>query len=295
MPRTAEEMLNFCKAVLAHVEHNPKLSEEEKENMIGHLLYTKGDPHMFLDRDGNGDVVFLLKVDSEYTVIRDMNIYTAVAYAFEESEYKDNVVQKLRTYNKVMELNESKQICNFSDILETCRSYKYNLIASDHDLLHEAVSQQKENPVSMRLLAFYEHLKNNNCMVFGKYAMRTGFGEILDTKGVKDFRITYVKDNSIFAKDLPCVNIFKGFMDEVKYNDRKRCLICFEKKFKKILECGNCKKRTCQPCFEKIKGVTCSFCRYHIHDHLQKQIDSLALGDVVLNIREIKIINPMQL
>ena len=113
MPTTAAEMWNFCEAVLSHVEHNPKLSDEEKENMIDHLLYTKGDPQMFLDRDGNGDVVFLLKVDSEYTVIRDMTIYEAVAYAFEDSEYKDNVEQKLRTYKKVMELNESKQICIF--------------------------------------------------------------------------------------------------------------------------------------------------------------------------------------
>jgi hypothetical protein len=116
-------MMNFCKAVLTHVEHNPKLSDEEKENLIEHLLYTKGDPHMFLDRDENGDVVFLLKVNSEYTVIRDMSIYEAIVYAFEDSEYKDNVEQKLRTYKKVMELNESKQICIFSDILETCRSY----------------------------------------------------------------------------------------------------------------------------------------------------------------------------
>ena len=141
---------------------------------------------------------------------------------------------------------------------------------------------------SQRIKDFYQYLNNNNIIVFNNYGTQRSYGLSLGTF----FRMTYPKEGGIFSMDLPCVNIFDGFVEKVSYENRKRCLICYEKKkFNIIYECGNCRTRVCKQCFEKTNGVTCSFCRYHIHDHLMKKIVELDIGILCLNIHEIRIEN----
>ena len=272
----------FCKKVESQIQNDPSLTDTDRNRIIQHITFCDNDPHVIMSMNNEGKLVFgIIDEDKHFHCIGDMDRYIAVFSALMTSGYKNNILHRMKIYNKLTEI----KLCPMEDILQVCHNYKYKLVFSSSDMLEDAISNQ-------RIKDFYQYLNNNNIIVFNNYGIQRSYGLSQETLGARDFRITYPKEGGIFSMDLPCVNIFDGFVEKVSYENRKRCLICYEKKkFNTIYECGNCRKRVCKQCFEKTNGVTCSFCRYHIHDHLMKKIVELDIGILCLNIHEIRIEN----
>ena len=48
----------------------------------------------------------------------------------------------------------------------------------------------------------------------------------------KDVRISFAIDEYMYCYEIPSLDLFYNFTEVVKYNNKKRCLICYEKSLK---------------------------------------------------------------
>ena len=278
------EILDFCKKILRHIKENPALTASEKYGLLQQILYMEDDPDLFVSMTDEGEIMFAL-IDDDKRVYRilDMDRYAGIVSAFEGTEIEYNVKKKLELYMKMKQLSENNRFCSIQDINQTCHKYKYEIITADGDMIDLNLQNNDKNT----LMPIYNALRLNIMFIYkmGRWAFNQ---RTFTPQGLKDIRVTYVKEDTIFTYDLPSLNFFEGFFVEATYEQCHECQICYEIKFKQLLECGNCKKGICKTCFDQIKTVTCSYCRYHIHDHLHKRIRELGVEDLVIKINEIK-------
>ena len=71
--------------------------------------------------------------------------------------------------------------------------------------------------------------------------------------GIKDMVLVYLKDDIMYSYDLPCINFYEDFVIRSVYKNKKRCEICYNKKFKIVYECGNCKKLGVQHVMKNVR------------------------------------------
>jgi hypothetical protein len=60
---------------------------------------------------------------------------------------------------------------------------------------------------------------------------------------------------SLIDYGIPLVNLFDGFVKDVKYPGKRRCDICYDKNFRRLKECYRCSKRCCDECYTKIRNT----------------------------------------
>jgi hypothetical protein len=100
----------------------------------------------------------------------------------------------------------------------------------------------------------------------------------------KDVMLIFAPDGKNIVKIMmPSINIFKGFINEIKFEGKRKCDICYNKEFKKLWVCSNCSKRTCPTCFPKLSNkMVCSYCRYTLREHMDKQIDYYKIRPLIV-------------
>ena len=99
--------------------------------------------------------------------------------------------------------------------------------------------------------------------------------------GFCDIKLAFSCKDDIFHYNIPSVNLFDGFVKPVKLKDRRRCGICQDRKVRNFVSCGRCDNRMCNECFDNLTDrLTCSFCTYNLHEHLNKKIDELDIRPI---------------
>jgi hypothetical protein len=91
---------------------------------------------------------------------------------------------------------------------------------------------------------------------------------------------------SLIDYGIPLVNLFDGFVKDVKYPGKRRCDICYDKNFRRLKECYRCNKRCCDECYTKIRNTrTCSFCRYSLKDHFESMAITYGVRNQIEEVR----------
>jgi len=82
-------------------------------------------------------------------------------------------------------------------------------------------------------------------------------------------------DKTVYFMNLKNANLIDNYVSKVKYKNKKRCQICFEKQSKHFKICSQCNKEYCKECFVKANQVyfCCPFCRYTMTRHISNNIN----------------------
>jgi hypothetical protein len=103
--------------------------------------------------------------------------------------------------------------------------------------------------------------------------------------GFFDMKFIFSDKTYFYKCDIPSVNLFDGFTNNIRLKNGRRCVICSDHRTKNFVQCSRCSNRMCHTCFDSLQDKSiCSYCRYTINDHLNLKIDEL-------NIRPLCVIN----
>ena len=104
-----------------------------------------------------------------------------------------------------------------------------------------------------------------------------------DTTAISMIRLIFSPDNiNMVCIQMPHVDIVSGMYQQVKFKGKRRCMICYQKAFKRLNNCYNCSKSYCNDCLKNIEYKhICCFCRYNLKDHILKQAVEHDIADLV--------------
>ena len=81
-------------------------------------------------------------------------------------------------------------------------------------------------------------------------------------------------DKTVYLMNLKNTNLIDNYVSKIRYKNKKRCQICFEKQSKHFKICSQCDKEYCNECFTKTnqKYLCCPFCRYTMKSHISNNM-----------------------
>ena len=84
-------------------------------------------------------------------------------------------------------------------------------------------------------------------------------------------------DKTVYFMNLKNVDLIDNSVSKVKYKNKRRCQICFEKQSKHFKICSQCNKEYCKECFVKANQLyfCCPFCRYTMNIHIGNNIKNI--------------------
>ena len=79
---------------------------------------------------------------------------------------------------------------------------------------------------------------------------------------------------TVYYMNIKNTNLIDNYITKIKYKNKKRRKICFDKKSKNFKICAQCNNECCNECFIKAnqKILCCPFCRYTMKTHIDNNI-----------------------
>ena len=104
------------------------------------------------------------------------------------------------------ELSENNRFCSIQDINQTCHKYKYEIITADGDMIDLNLQNNDKNT----LMPIYNALRLNIMFIYkmGRWAFNQ---RTFTPQGLKDIRVTYVKEDTILLTTCLALTSLKGF------------------------------------------------------------------------------------
>ena len=256
--------------------NDDRISTDEKKKTFFYMDFARDDPNIYWERNGN-EFQFICVRKGTKTMIMDMERYVFISLALKSINQNDDIDRKMKIFFCMEKVVALDLLCPYREIVETLSNYGVSLLDGRQVCRLNMLERCDQ----------FELMRTNDRIIVDKN-MRKVYGK-LDTSpfAFNDILCIYVKDNVLYKYRFPCINIYKDFVIDTKYKKKQTCEICYETKFKRMYECGNCKKKRCVDCFEKCAKMICPYCRYHLHDHIHKNIDKHGLRDLVVEIPEL--------